>query len=82
MAEKATKKSEKKPNAVRRFFGRIGRWLKEMKSELKKVVWPTGSQVVNNTLIVIACVIIVGIFIWIFDALASAVIKALINLFH
>ena len=62
------------------FFGRIARWFREMKSELKKVQWPTAKQTVNNTLIVILCVIVVGVFIWIFDALASGIIGALISL--
>ena len=48
--------------------------------ELKKVVWPTGKQTVNNTLIVIACVIVVGIFIWLFDAVAGGLIQALFHL--
>ena len=46
----------------------------------KKVVWPTGKQTVNNTLIVIACVIVVGIFIWLFDAVAGGLIQALFHL--
>ena len=54
--------------------------MRELKSELKKVQWPTGKQTANNTVIVIVCVIIVGIFIWSFDALATAVIKALLGL--
>ncbi|MCI8424021.1 MAG: preprotein translocase subunit SecE [Lawsonibacter sp.] len=73
-AKKADKKS--KPG----FFARIGKWLKEMKSELKKVQWPTRKQTINNTLIVIACVIVVGIFIWIFDYVADNGIKLLISL--
>ena len=52
-----------------------------MKSELKKVVWPTPKQTVNNTVIVIVCVIVVGIFIWVFDALATGIIAALLDLF-
>ena len=77
-AEKAKKdkKSEKKPGV----FARIGRWFRELKIELKKVVWPTGKQTVNNTLIVIACVIVVGIFIWLFDAVAGGLIQALFHL--
>ena len=54
----AVKKDDTKPG----FFQRIGRWFREMKSELKKVQWPTRKQTINNTLIVIACVIVVGIF--------------------
>ena len=74
--EKKAKKDEK-PG----FFQRVARWFREMKSELKKVVWPTPKQTINNTVIVIVCVIVVGIFIWIFDALASGIIAALIDLF-
>ena len=62
-------------------FARIGKWFKDMRSELKKVQWPTRKQTVNNTVIVIICCIIVGICIWLFDALAGAVITALLDLF-
>jgi len=63
------------------FFGRISKWMRELKSELKKVQWPSTKQTVNNTVIVIVCVVIVGAFIWIFDALASGVIGAILALF-
>ena len=62
-------------------FARIGKSFKAMRSELKKVQWPTRKQTVNNTVIVIICCIIVGICIWLFDALAGAVITALLDLF-
>ena len=55
---------------------------KELKAELKKVQWPGWKQVAKNTGIVIACVIVVGIFIWVFDALANAIVQALLNLFN
>ena len=59
MAE-ATATKKKSGNKIVRFF-------KELKSELKKVVWPSKKQVIKNTLIVIAAVIIIGIVIWILD---------------
>ena len=71
---KAPKKKEKKPNPVLR-------WLKDLKGELKKVTWPTPKDVIKNVGIVILCVLIVGIFIWVFDFLARAVIDALLQLF-
>ena len=83
-AKKADKaKKDKKPEKQKKpsIFARIGKWLKDMKSELKKVQWPTRKQTVNNTVIVIICCIIVGICIWLFDALAGAVITALLDLF-
>ena len=68
-------------NSKANIFSRIAKWLRELKSELKKVQWPTAKQTVNNTVIVILCVIIVGVFIWVFDALAGGVIGAILNLF-
>lgn len=49
--------------------GRFLNFFKEVKSELKKVTWPSFKQVRNNTLIVIVSVLIIGAFIWILDAL-------------
>lgn len=61
-------------------FKRIARWFREMKSELKKVVWTSKSQMLNNTLVVIACVVVVGIFIWVFDFAASTLVTGIIKL--
>ena len=71
---KTPKKKDQKPN-------RVLRWLKDLKGELKKVTWPSFKDTMKNVGIVIACVIFVGIFIWVFDFLARAVVEALLNLF-
>ena len=71
----------KKQNWFVRAWGAICRYFRELRSELKKVVWPTPKQVVKNTLIVLACVLIVGVFIWVFDFIAREVISALLKLF-
>ncbi len=42
-------------------------FLKDMKSELKKVVWPTGKQVVNNVLWVIGLVVVVAVIVLLVD---------------
>ena len=70
----------KKPNFFVRSGRAISKWFREMKSELKKVQWPTRKQTINNTLIVIACVIVVGVFIWIFDYIAGSAIDVLLTL--
>ena len=58
-----------------------GRWFREMRSELKKVVWPSGKEVSKNTGIVLLCSLLVGICIWIFDAVAVLAVDTLIGLF-
>ena len=70
----------KKKNWLVRAWGAVCRYFRELRSELNKVVWPTPKQVVKNTLIVLACVLIVGVFIWIFDFVATEGINALIDL--
>ena len=58
-----------------------GRWFREMRSELKKVVWPSGKTTTKNTLTVLAMVLVVGICIWLFDSVATLAVKALLGLF-
>ena len=72
----------KKENWFKRAFGAIFRYLRELRSELRKVVWPTPQQVMKNTAIVAVCVVIIGAFIWVFDFVAQVGIDALINAFH
>ena len=71
----------KKANWFKRTWGGICRYFRELRSELKKVVWPTPKQVGKNALVVAACVLVVGVFIWLFDFVAQAGIAALIGLF-
>ena len=72
----------KKANWFVRAWRGICRYFRELRSELKKVVWSTPKQVLKNTLIVIVCVLIVGAFIWLFDFVARFGIDALINAVH
>lgn len=66
--KKADKKKEKKPG----FFAKIAKWFRDLKSEAKKVVWPTGKQVVNNTIIVIIAAIVICLFVALLDFVFGA----------
>ena len=70
----------KNENWFKRTWGKVCKYFRELKSELKKVVWSTPKQVLKNTLVVIGCVVVVGIFIWMFDFVAGLGIDALIGL--
>ena len=69
MAEEAKKKRDR------------GLWFREMKSELKKVVWPSKQTVAKNTGTVLLCSLGVGVCIWLFDAVAVLAVKTLIGVF-
>lgn len=64
-----------KPN----FFARIANYFKEVKAELKKVVWPSFSRIRQNTIIVLVYVLIVGLVIWGLDLLFGWGISMFIN---
>ena len=68
MAEEAKKKDR-------------GRWFREMKSELKKVVWPTKQTVMKNTATVLLCSLLIGACIWIFDFVAVSAVDMILKLF-
>ena len=74
------KDKEKKGNFFSRAGQRIAKWFRELKSELKKVVWPTPKQTANNTLVVIVVCIIVGAAIALFSLAASEGVSLLIQL--
>jgi len=72
----------KKENWFKRTWGKTTKYFRELRSELKKVVWPTMQQVLKNAAIVVGCVIVVGVLIWLFDFVAQIGIDALISVFH
>ena len=78
----ADAKKQENESFFRRTGNRISKWFREMRSELKKVVWPSRKQVIQNSLVVLLCVVAVGVFIWIFDAVANLFVQWLIGLFN
>lgn len=68
MADKTEKKSKGFFAGVKRFFARIGKFFRDTASEMKKVVWPSKKQILNNTVIVAVVVAAAAIVIMILDA--------------
>lgn len=58
-----------------------GRWFREMRSELKKVVWPSGKTVMKNTGTVLLCSAAIGVCIWVFDYVAAGGLGLLLSAF-
>jgi preprotein translocase subunit SecE len=55
----------------------FARWFREMKSELKKVVWPTPKQIVNNTLVSLAVMAASAVVVWGLDFVGATIFQAL-----
>ena len=59
----AKAETKKKPN----FFKRIIAYFKDLKSEIKKVVWPTKQATLRNTIVVLVTIGVLGLFIVLLD---------------
>jgi preprotein translocase subunit SecE len=73
-------KKDKKEN----FFVRMGkgssRWFRDMRGELKKVVWPTRKQLINNSVVAIVIMAVSSVVVWGFDQVAYSVVRFFIDL--
>ena len=69
----AVKKEDTKPG----FFKRVGKWFREMKSELKKVIWPNAKTLRNNVFVSIGMMLVSAVAIWLFDGVASMLVKGI-----
>lgn len=71
---------EKKTGEKKNFFAPVEQFFKEVRGELRKVVYPTLKHVRKNTTVVIIVVIIVGVFIagldLVFNAGRNLIIKS------
>ena len=71
--------SDSKSPAKKKVKGRnrIARWFREMRSELKKVVWPTPKQIMNNTFVALSVMTVAAIVIWGIDYAGSQIFQAI-----
>ena len=65
--EKKTEAKAKKPNAFSAFAKKAAKFLKDCKGEIKKIVWPTPKAVFKNTGVVLATIIVLGLFVFALD---------------
>ena len=55
------------------FFARVNNYFRDVRAEAKRVVWPTGKQLRNNTAVVLVMVVVFGVFVWGIDAVMGLV---------
>ena len=59
-------------------LARLTRFLREVKSELKKVSWPNKKELTANTIVVLVSVFLAATVIWIIDGFFAQILKAFI----
>mgnify|MGYP000833773784 CR=1 FL=1 len=64
---------------VKNFFKGIGKYFKDTKSELKKVVWPSKADIKTNTVVVLVTVAIAAVVMIALDAIFGGILGLIIG---
>ncbi|MVB11290.1 Protein translocase subunit SecE [Caprobacter fermentans] len=72
-------KSGKKENFFTKAGKSISKFFRETKSEAKKMVWPTPRSVFKNTGVVLATIIVIGLFVFGLDTLLVNLLGLIMN---
>ena len=79
MADNNNKQSQNKNSQTKKKGGLIA-YLKGVKQEFSKVVWPTREELTTDTVVVFACVIFFAVAFWLIDTGFLAALKGLLGI--
>jgi len=65
--------------SVKQKFDASIQFLREVRTELKKVTWPSRKDTLSGTVVVLVAVIIIAIFLGIVDSGLSSLVKQLLR---
>jgi preprotein translocase subunit SecE len=66
-------------NERKGILGKLFRFFKETRSELKKVAWPNRKELISHTSVVFASVALAAFFIWIVDIAFGQMLSLIIR---
>ena len=72
---KALSKTKGEPGKIKRTIDTWVQFLREVKIELKKVVWPSRKQTIGSTVVVLILVMIISLFLGVVDLGLSSIIR-------
>ena len=77
--DKSVSKSAAKGKKPLKKQNRILKYFKDLKSEFKKVVWPSKQKVINNTTVVVVSMSVCGLVIWAIDTGLSQLLALVVK---
>ncbi|HAN44222.1 MAG TPA: preprotein translocase subunit SecE [Ruminococcaceae bacterium] len=76
---KVNEAENKRKSSPKQIAAAVGRSFKDMKGEVKKVVWPTKKQIINNTGIVLFFMAISAVIIGGLDTILSLIVNLILK---
>ncbi len=77
--KRVVEKKTEKPNQFVRYFGIAVQFLRDARTELKKVKWPTRKELLASTVIVIVLVLAVALFLGLIDIGLMKILKGIVG---
>ena len=57
----------------------LKKYFVDVRTEARKVVWPTRKDTMHTTIVVFGMVVLVSLFLWVVDALLALVVQSVIG---
>jgi preprotein translocase subunit SecE len=77
--QKALTRTKAEPGKIKGYIDQGIQFLREVKIELKKVVWPTRKQTIGSTVVVLILVMIIALFLGAVDMGLSSLIRLVLK---
>ncbi len=77
--EKAQKSKPSKPSKPS-IFARLTQYLRDVRSEMKRVVWPDRPEVINSSIVVVVTLLFFVVFTFVVDTIVVQALELLSNL--
>lgn len=79
-AKKDNEKKSIKAAAAKKPKKSVVKFFKDARAEFKKVIWPAPKQVLNNTAVVLTCIVVSALAIWGVDSLFLSALRLLFKM--
>ena len=77
--QKSPAKTKTEPGKIKGYIDKGLQFLREVKIELKKVVWPTRKQTIGSTVVVLILTMIIALFLGLIDMGLSSIIRIVLK---
>lgn len=77
--QKSLTKTKEAPGKIKGYIDQGIQFLREVKIELKKVVWPTRKQTIGSTVVVLILTMIIALFLGLIDMGLSSIIRLVLK---
>jgi preprotein translocase subunit SecE len=77
--QKSLTRTKAEPGKLKGYIDKGLQFLREVKVELKKVVWPSRKQTIGSTVVVLILVMIISVFLGLVDIGLSSLIRVVLK---